>query len=175
MPRPLSLTPSVSSITVLATPFKPYLKFPLSAYFEIDNSLIFQQNENNRFFNQFCGIVDVGMSCNAAEKSKLVKDNLIEKEVQVKDFSQVEAYGAVKVTIYQGFSKPRVVLKGNENGLRRTSLKVNSGKLYIVREENIVKINDRVELNIYCKRVTDLTAFSGSSISATSVNSDKVT
>ena len=54
--------------------------------------------------------------------------------VQMKLFTAVEAAGELEVTIHQGAGKSYVKLRGYDRELKRTSMKVRDGKLYIMNE-----------------------------------------
>ena len=87
--------------------------------------------------------------------------------VQMKPFTAVEAAGALEVTIHQGASKSYVKLRGSDRALERTSMKVRDGKLYIEHKNPNGYNHDEVVVDVYCKRVTDLTAKAGAEVSTT--------
>ena len=112
-------------------------------------------------------------SCSA--ESVLTAGNQQKKQtVQLKTISAVEASGSLKVTIYQGKAKCYVELKGSEKELKNTTTKVSGNKLYIKHSNNQPNNNDKVEVNVYCKNVTDLTSTTGAYMTTSALTGEKV-
>ena len=95
--------------------------------------------------------------------------------VQMKLFTAVEAAGELEVTIHQGAGKSYVKLRGYDRELKRTSMKVRDGKLYIEKKNPNGYNHEEVVVDVYCRRVTDLTAKAGAEVSTTdAIVNDKV-
>lgn len=95
--------------------------------------------------------------------------------VQMKLFTAVEAAGELEVTIHQGAGKSYVKLRGYDRELKRTSMKVRDGKLYIEKKNPNGYNHEEVVVDVYCKRVTDLTAKAGAEVFTTdAIVNDKV-
>lgn len=95
--------------------------------------------------------------------------------VQMKLFTAVEASGELEVTIHQGAGKSYVKLRGYDRELKRTSMKVRDGKLYIEKKNPNGYNHEEVVVDVYCRRVTDLTAKAGAEVSTTdAIVNDKV-